>query len=114
MKKTIGLYILGKDGKTPIPVDDTDAWGRWFESSRPGWKTELNGTLVSTIFLGLDHGFPCIGEPILWETMIFGDDEFEGYQERYSSYDDAMKGHELAVKFVKETPPQSPERQGHE
>lgn len=114
MKTAIGLYILAEDGRTPIPVDDTDAWVRWYESSCEGLKTEINGALVSTVFLGLDHGFPGADEPILWETMIFGHAELEGYQERYSNYEDAMKGHELAVNLVKETPQQSPERQGHE
>ena len=53
---------------------------------------------VSTIFLGLDHSFMS-ETPILWETMIFGG-EFDQYMDRYSSYEDALKGHETAMKLV--------------
>lgn len=110
----IGLYILAEDGRTPIQVDDTDAWGRWFEGSRVGLKTEINGAVVSTIFLGLDHGFPGTDEPILWETMIFDRADLEGYQERYSSHEDAVEGHERAVRLAKESPAAIPGQRSQE
>lgn len=57
---------------------------------------------VSTVFLALDHSFPWNEdkEPILWETMIFGG-EHDQYQERYTSYKDALEGHEKALNLVK-------------
>jgi hypothetical protein len=45
---------------------------------------------VSTVFLGIDHGFRCDrGLPVLWETMIFGGPH-DGYQNRYTSRTDAL------------------------
>lgn len=64
-------------------------------------KTKVKGCEISTVDLGLDHSFG-IGAPLYYETMIFGDDKFEGYQERYSTKKEAKKGHKEAIKYVKE------------
>ena len=37
--------------------------------------------------------------PILFETMIFGG-EYDGYQERYSNYEDSFIGHKKACDLV--------------
>lgn len=59
-------------------------------------RTELTETIwVSTIFLGIDHNHGTEGEPLLFETMAFDDDEAIG-QWRYSTYADAEEGHERA------------------
>lgn len=50
---------------------------------------------MSTVFLGLDHNFSG-GEPILFETMIFGG-PLDGEQRRYHTYDQAERGHTEAV-----------------
>ena len=68
-------------------------------------KTEINGYLVSTVDLGIDHSFG-IGKPLYYETMIFEKDgdniDFSGiYQQRYSTEEEAQAGHEYAVKLVK-------------
>ncbi len=55
---------------------------------------------VSTVFLGIDHGFGMWDYPILWETMIFGLPDNEDYQERYTSAEDAIIGHHSAVMFA--------------
>jgi hypothetical protein len=57
------------------------------------------GVNVSTVFLAIDHSFNG-GTPVLFETMIFGG-EHDGYQERYTSFEEAVKGHEVAVKLVR-------------
>ena len=54
--------------------------------------------LVSTVFLGLDHGFG--GVPMLFETMIFGG-KHDMFQERYTSLQEAEEGHALALELVK-------------
>ncbi len=46
--------------------------------------------LLSTVFLGVDHSF--IGEPVLFETMIFGG-KHDGRQWRYTTFDDAIANH---------------------
>jgi len=39
------------------------------------------------------------GEPLLFETMIFGG-EHDDYQERYSTYEEALEGHQRAIQLV--------------
>lgn len=98
-------YILAEDGKTPIPEPDVIKWARWYEKTeRHVAFDEIGSIKISTVFLGIDHGFDYHNErPILWETMIFGaTGELEHYQERYSSYQEAMEGHERAVAQVME------------
>lgn len=55
---------------------------------------------ISTVFLGLDHGWNDI--PVVFETMIFGG-EHDQYQERYTNWLDAELGHGLAVLMVLES-----------
>lgn len=98
------LYILEEDGKTPLPVDDCVVWAWWFEKAKrlvAEWKAD--DVLVSTVFLGIDHRFMRhAGEPILWETMVFGG-EHDGEMERYSSYEEAMLGHERMCRRIRVT-----------
>lgn len=66
---------------------------------------ENNGVVVSTVFLGLDHDYTGKGPPVLWETMIFGveilgSDEYD-FQQRYSSREDALRGHKRAVNVAR-------------
>ena len=93
------LYMLAPDGKTPIPIEDEnqDLWSRWFESGdRVVAQTEVPGGMISTVFLGLDHNFSPGGPPVLWETMAFMDGN-DSYQDRYTSYADALAGHKAIV-----------------
>jgi len=53
---------------------------------------------ISTVFLSLDHSW-IPGPPILFETMIFGG-EYDGYQDRYSTWDEAEEGHRKVVNLV--------------
>jgi hypothetical protein len=54
------------------------------------YKDDFNFSVVSTVFLGIDHGFG--DDPILFETMVFGG-EYDGIQKRYSTWDEAVEGH---------------------
>ena len=77
---------------------DRDTWDR--QDRRVGLYDQ-EPILVSTVFLGFDHGFlDDNGPPILFETMIFGG-KHDQYQERYTTWDDAVAGHERAVRRVK-------------
>lgn len=99
-------YVLAPDGKTPIPEPDVEKWAPWFENpqNRRVAFTKVGLVEVSTVFLGIDHNLNPHTQgqkPVLWETMIFGaKGDLEHYQERYSSYDDAVLGHECAVWLV--------------
>lgn len=99
-------YYILNDDKTITGTNDLKIWSAWFKNTekRIVQKTAVGEMQVSTVFLGLDHRFAGIGEPLLFETMIFGHTfhpELEGFQERYCSYDEALKGHERAVKLGK-------------
>ena len=56
----------------------------------------LYGEVVSTVWLGLDHGF-LLGRPLIFETMIMTRTSFRGYQRRYSTEEEALAGHERTV-----------------
>lgn len=93
-----GTYIL--EGKEPKLVEDVLEWGRWFETAdRKVAGTKIGEVEVSTVFLGLDNSFGG-GIPILFETMMFGG-EYNGYQERYATWEEAEKGHKEAVILAK-------------
>ena len=89
-------YIL--EGHTPRQVDWETylAWAKQgFDVTRRVAKTMLGEVQVSTVFLSIDHGFGD-GEPILFETMVFGGPHDER-QWRYSTWDAAVVGHERIV-----------------
>lgn len=86
-------YIL--EGKIPKQCDDISEWARQFQTqNRIVEQTKIGNVKISTVFLGVDHSFDG-GKPLLFETMIFGGDE-DGYQERYSTWDEAVIGHKFA------------------
>lgn len=90
-------YILGPDGRTPEPVDDIRAWGRWFETADRQIADDYVGdTRVSTVFLGLDHSFGRGGPPLVFETMIFGGG-LSDREWRYATYEEAEAGHREAL-----------------
>jgi len=92
-------YIL--NGRNPIIESDLIKWATWFERSGSERQVELSepltGVKVSTVFLGMDHGFG--DEIMLFETMIFGG-EHDGYCERYRTWSQAEKGHHKALILI--------------
>jgi hypothetical protein len=93
------LYIL--DGHQPVLCDDIHEWGRWFHDGekRRVALTELPGDIqVSTVFLGMDHGWGH-GPPLLFETMIFGG-EWDEWQDRCSTWEEAEAMHAGAVEMA--------------
>jgi len=79
-----------------VPVDDALEWGMWFECNeekrRIGYD-EIEGFVVSTIFLGVNHGFG--RRPLWFETMVFRESTGERElgqsidQARYSTWNEA-------------------------
>lgn len=96
-------YIL--DGKEPVEVPDVLTWAHWFETAdRVVKQTTLSqGVRVSTVFLGLDHRFIGGGPPLLFETMVFGSKR-DGAQWRYSTWDEAVTGHDTMVDRIDNRP----------
>lgn len=95
-----GRYIL--IGQTPVPEPDLLTWARWMEDPehRTVAQTEIGATVISTIFLGLDHRHVGEGPPILFETMVFVDGEASDYMRRCSTWLEAEAQHARAVEFV--------------
>lgn len=51
------LYILDDEGRVR-PASDTITWAKWFETHPRHVADETVGeSRVSTVFLGIDHGF---------------------------------------------------------
>ena len=94
-------YILDEN-HNPVPVEDLVAWGRWYErgENRIVRQDDVEGYMVSTIFLALDHNFAMSGPPILFETMVFHDGATLDYQTRCSTWEQALDMHEAAVEHV--------------
>ena len=91
-------YLL--EGKKVIREPDLIKWAKWFETSkRDVAKDLIDDVSISTVFLGLDHGFGD-GPPILFETMVFGG-VLDQEQDRYATFEQAEKGHKLIVERVK-------------
>ena len=89
------------ENHVPVPVGSDDYSG--YESDRTVEKTSLTidgeEVRISTVFLVIDHSFGD-GPPLLFETMIFGG-TYDEYQERYTTWDDAVDGHKYAVELAK-------------
>jgi hypothetical protein len=94
-------YILDDDNN---PVKSTvNEFADWEEAypERKAVKQEyIDDVYISTVFLGLDHAWNS-DIPVLWETMIFGGENDQAYQERYASYEQAIEGHQKAINFIK-------------
>lgn len=107
----LGTYILDDD-HNPVRVG-TMEWARWFEDAkRHVGDTYTEHYRVSTVFLGLDHGWSSKGPPVLFETMVFGKNVvsiktgtgtgIEHDMDRYCTWEEAEKGHAEMVRRVLE------------
>lgn len=103
------LYTLRPDHSVQQVSSEDITAGKIVDAPQTVAKTHIGPILISTVFLGYDHRWSNLeGEaPILFETMIFtevsGCTYFDGFQGRYCSWDDAVKGHKRAVALVKHT-----------
>lgn len=59
-------------------------------------ETTVGDSWVSTVWLGLDHGWRS-ARPIIFETMVFRG-PLDQEQERYSTEEEALAGHYAMVK----------------
>lgn len=95
-------YVLDAEHKAvEVSLDD---WARWLDddAKRRVAKTDVNEHVeVSTVFLGLNHNFG-EGPPLLFETMVFFDAD-DVYCRRYATWDEAVAGHDRAVRLCVDT-----------
>ncbi len=92
-----GHYIL--EGHTPVSCD-LMTWGRSLTlHNRIVKKEAIGDSLVSTVFLGLDHE---AGNepPLLFETLVF-EGPLADEMDRYSTWEQAEQGHAAMVERVK-------------
>ena len=92
-------YILGKNHE--LVEADLITWGRFFEdiNNRRVAEDSIDGARISTVFLGIDHNFG-EGEPLLFETMIFGGKR-DGEQWRWHTWEEAERKHREIVAEIK-------------
>jgi hypothetical protein len=95
------MYYILDENHNPVAVEAVDAWLRADVNGierRVVGRTEIGPYLVSTTFLGVDHGYR-EEQPILFETMVFDEtgvvvDE-DGFFFRYTTWEEAKSGHEI-------------------
>lgn len=86
----------------PVPCELVE-WAKAYEDPKNNRQIAVDvvgDVRVSTVFLGLDHGFG-EGPPVLFETMIF-EGEHEGYQDRCCTYNEALEMHKKALALVQD------------
>lgn len=82
------LEWLGEHGEA--------AW----EANKRVTLDHIDGINISTVFLYLNHRFGPDGPPLIFETMVFGG-ELDQECERYSTWAEAIAGHEAMVERVR-------------
>lgn len=85
-------YYVLRD-KTPVPCVNLPQWVHDMNRTRHVVASTINGALISTVFLGIDHNWLKGGTPQLFETMIFEDGPLDGRQWRYATYEEAEDMH---------------------
>lgn len=98
-------YILDDDGN-PVEEPDPLTWARWYErADRVVARTYLKETdfrgYVSTVFLAINHAYHDEDPPILYETLVFAEEEhpLDQYMERYETREEAIAGHDRVVRL---------------
>jgi hypothetical protein len=96
----LATYVL--DGHEPVLCDDMTQWGLFLRDG-PRWvaRTELlDGSVVSTVFLGIDHNWSGSGPPVLFESALLihedaqtTDREWCHIRRRYCTWAEAEVGH---------------------
>ncbi len=111
MNKSLSVLNIDEYGKhwkleNKIPVEcGLFEWAEFVETNgRHIKKTQFPSVWISTVFLGIDHrlNFYLKEEeepPILFESMIFGG-QYNDYQSRYATYQEAEEGHEELCEMV--------------
>lgn len=94
-KMTVAILI--QKTKEVVVMSNFEVWAKWFEKAGEKKRVgldEIGDMKISTIFLGMDHGFD--GPPIWFETVIFGGDR-DGESFRYETWAQAEAGHKKLV-----------------
>ena len=90
-------YFWNREDNSYPKATDRNAWAKWFENienRRVKVSKAGQGYYVSTVFLGIYHGWN-EEEPLLFESMVFNDDiKVENDMcTRHRTYEEAIEGH---------------------
>lgn len=97
------MYYTLDENKKVVPTDDLLGWAAVIEDTalRNVGDDEINNVRISTKFLGLDHNWG-EGDPLVFETMCFSENkDYDEYMERYSTWEEAERGHIFACNAVR-------------
>jgi hypothetical protein len=95
-----GGYIEKRDGRV-IPAANMLDWAVWMgRADRRVARDQVEDIMVSTVFLGLDHGSGFSPVPILYETMTCDSAEKWGGPWRYATRAAALEGHARILALV--------------
>lgn len=103
MKTIFDQVFFVLKGHNPVPVNSMEEWGAFYNNiaNRRVASTDIEGMRISTVFLGLDHNWSG-GRPILFETMVFDQNNNDVYMERYHTWEEAEAGHQAICLSFKE------------
>lgn len=97
-------FILDENNNV-IPANLME-WAEWLENAgqkKIVQQDYIDDNFISTVFLGLDHGFGMSSEPLIFETMVFsGNPGKDIYCDRSTTWKEAVKGHKRAIQWVKD------------
>jgi hypothetical protein len=103
------MFYKLDENKNAVPCSATE-WGDQREEMRKTRSKHvaedyINDKRISTVWLGLDHGFEFEDnknyKPLIFETMIFEKGD-EIYCNRYSTWKESEEGHKKAIQWVKD------------
>lgn len=104
----MSIYYYLNEDKTYRPCS-FEEWEQQFEQMRKDETKHLyydivKGFMVSTVWLGINLGFGLHDrKPLLFETMVFSKDSMtDEFMWRYSTWEEAEKGHKHAIDLVNE------------
>lgn len=88
----------------PISIERWGELSRDFETNCQVARDPVGGYVVSTVWLGLDHGW-YNDRPIIFETMVFHDlgDWVDFDCKRYCTEEEALAGHHEMLTLVRAT-----------
>ena len=96
------FYKLDNKRRVVGPITDLQ-WIEWMAStpqeSRVVKQTTIGEFEISTVFLGIDTHPNASGEPLVFETMIFGGN-LDGGTRRVSTWNRALENHRAACAMI--------------
>jgi hypothetical protein len=107
-------FLNSTEHGTYDPDGNPITYGEWMNlfkqrTARQMFRQSDKHHLISTVFLGLDHGMRLTDDPnyrpLIYETMIFCYDtptcDLDGHTQRYTTRDEARAGHTRALELVR-------------